>query len=99
MLNFYICDSNFPLFFQLGVIICSRVSDFSMDNSHDPCNIEDDGDERNNDTCCTSSPSTSSSYRLFGRQSSIHQIMGGGKGKIRLSVFKLENCIHVRMGE
>ncbi|KAM7494723.1 hypothetical protein LguiB_029332 [Lonicera macranthoides] len=50
-----------------------------MDNSHDPCNIEDDGDERNNDTCCTSLPSTSSSYRLFGRQSSIHQIMGGGK--------------------
>uniref|UniRef100_A0A5B7BH36 Reticulon-like protein n=1 Tax=Davidia involucrata TaxID=16924 RepID=A0A5B7BH36_DAVIN len=49
-----------------------------MDNTQDICNVEGDADGRNN-TCCTSSTSGNSSYRLFGRQTSIHQMMGGGK--------------------
>ncbi|CAL5322802.1 unnamed protein product [Camellia sinensis] len=50
-----------------------------MDNTQDLCNIEgddeDEGEGRNDDSCCISS----TSYRLFGRQMSIHQMMGGGK--------------------
>ncbi|CAL5363988.1 unnamed protein product [Camellia sinensis] len=50
-----------------------------MDNTQDLCNIEgddeDEGEGRNDDSCCSSS----TSYRLFGRQMSIHQMMGGGK--------------------
>ncbi|THF94046.1 hypothetical protein TEA_012121 [Camellia sinensis var. sinensis] len=34
---------------------------------------EDEGEGRNDDSCCISS----TSYRLFGRQMSIHQMMGG----------------------
>lgn len=41
-----------------------------MDDSHDACDHVD----RDNSTC-----STSTSYRLFDRQSTIHQLMGGGK--------------------
>ncbi|KAM0023640.1 hypothetical protein Hdeb2414_s0023g00641631 [Helianthus debilis subsp. tardiflorus] len=44
-----------------------------MDNSHDVC---DHVDRDNNSTCSTS---TSSGYRLFDRQTTIHQLMGGGK--------------------
>ncbi|PSS32490.1 Reticulon-like protein [Actinidia chinensis var. chinensis] len=47
-----------------------------MDNTRDLCNEEGDGDGRNN-TCGTSSTSGGSSYRLFGRQSTVHQMMGG----------------------
>ncbi|PSS34415.1 Reticulon-like protein [Actinidia chinensis var. chinensis] len=49
-----------------------------MDNTRDLCNEESDGDGRNN-TCGTSSTSGGPSYRLFGRQSTVHQMMGGGK--------------------
>ncbi|KAK3003574.1 hypothetical protein RJ639_019980, partial [Escallonia herrerae] len=45
-----------------------------MDHSPDICGIELDGDGWNG-TCGNSS----TSYRLFGRQSTVHQIMGGGK--------------------
>ncbi|XP_052184734.1 reticulon-like protein B16 isoform X2 [Diospyros lotus] len=46
-----------------------------MENTRDLCSEEGDGDGRNNSTCSTSS----TSYRLFGRQTTIHQMMGGGK--------------------
>ncbi|CAK9160582.1 unnamed protein product [Ilex paraguariensis] len=49
-----------------------------MENSQEVGNIEGDGDGRNN-SGCTSSTSTYSPYRLFGRQTSVHQLMGGGK--------------------
>ncbi|XP_057489608.1 reticulon-like protein B16 [Actinidia eriantha] len=49
-----------------------------MDNTRDLCNEEGDVDGRNN-TCGTSSTSGGSSCRLFGRQSTVHQMMGGGK--------------------
>ncbi|MFS7937262.1 hypothetical protein Hanom_Chr05g00425541 [Helianthus anomalus] len=42
-----------------------------MDNSHDVC---DHVDRDNNSTCSTS---TSSGYRLFDRQTTLHQLMGG----------------------
>ncbi|PWA71268.1 Reticulon [Artemisia annua] len=41
-----------------------------MDDSHDACDQAD----RDTSTC-----STSTSYRLFDRQSTLHQLMGGGK--------------------
>lgn len=43
-----------------------------MEDSQDAC----DPVERDNSTCSTS---TSSGYRLFDRQTTIHQLMGGGK--------------------
>ena len=55
-----------------------------MENPQDLCNIEGDGDARKA-TVFTSPTSSGSSggpdYRLFGRQASVHQCMGGGKGK------------------
>ena len=39
-----------------------------------------DGEERNDAGTGTASSSSSSTYRLFGRQTSIHQMMGGGQG-------------------
>ena len=54
-----------------------------MENPQDLCNIEGDGDARKA-TVFTSPTSSGSSggpdYRLFGRQASVHQCMGGGKG-------------------
>lgn len=53
-----------------------------MDNTQDLCNIEDSGDagrERSPEHC-SSSTAVDSGYRLFDRQRSIRQIMGGGKG-------------------
>lgn len=50
----------------------------SMEDSQDVC----DSVERDNSTCSTS---TSSGYRLFDRQTTIHQLMGGGKGTIRFT--------------
>lgn len=52
-----------------------------MDNSQDLCNIEASGDERRERLLerCSSSSSGASAYRLFDRQRSIRQIMGGGK--------------------
>ncbi|KAJ8649785.1 hypothetical protein MRB53_002808 [Persea americana] len=52
-----------------------------MDNTQDLCNIEDSGDagrERSPEHC-SSSTAVDSGYRLFDRQRSIRQIMGGGK--------------------
>ncbi|XP_059457774.1 reticulon-like protein B16 [Corylus avellana] len=53
-----------------------------MENSQDLCNVEGDGDARKA-TASTSSASSVSSggsgFRLFGRQASVHQCMGGGK--------------------
>lgn len=52
-----------------------------MDNTHDPCNLGGDG-ERLIEDCSSSSSSTTTQfdgYRLFDRQRSLHQIMGGGK--------------------
>lgn len=47
-----------------------------MDHSDDICNIQGNGDGRGNN----GAPSTSASaYKLFGRQTSFHQMMGGGK--------------------
>ncbi|KAL2526809.1 Reticulon-like protein B16 [Abeliophyllum distichum] len=43
-------------------------------NSEDLCSVEPNGEGRINDP-----PSTSSSYKLFGRQTSVYQMMGGGK--------------------
>ncbi|XP_051121417.1 reticulon-like protein B16 [Andrographis paniculata] len=43
-------------------------------NSEDICSVEPIGDERIGDPA-----STSSSYRLFGRQATVHQMMGGGR--------------------
>ncbi|XP_011084826.1 reticulon-like protein B16 isoform X2 [Sesamum indicum] len=43
-------------------------------NSEDLCGVEQNEECRINDPA-----STSSSYRLFGRQASVHQMMGGGK--------------------
>ncbi|CAA2957900.1 reticulon B16 [Olea europaea subsp. europaea] len=43
-------------------------------NSEDLCSVEPNGEGRINDP-----PSTSSSYKLFGRQATVHQMMGGGK--------------------
>lgn len=53
-----------------------------MDNTQDLCNIEDSGDagrERSPEHC-SSSTAVDSGFRLFDRQRSIRQIMGGGKG-------------------
>ncbi|CAI9091864.1 OLC1v1026966C1 [Oldenlandia corymbosa var. corymbosa] len=49
-----------------------------MDNFDDPCDGEANGDE-NERIDNLPSTSTSSSYKLFGRQNTVHQIMGGGK--------------------
>lgn len=49
-----------------------------MENSDDPCDVAVNGDE-NERIDNLPSTSTSASYKLFGRQSSVHQIMGGGK--------------------
>ncbi|KAL3521309.1 hypothetical protein ACH5RR_019458 [Cinchona calisaya] len=49
-----------------------------MENSDDPCDVGANGDE-NDRIDDVPSTSTSSSYKLFGRQSSVHQMMGGGK--------------------
>ncbi|KAF5467506.1 hypothetical protein F2P56_017326 [Juglans regia] len=53
-----------------------------MEYSQDLCNVEGDGDARK-PTAGTSSTSPCSSggsgYRLFGRQASVHQCMGGGQ--------------------
>lgn len=47
-----------------------------MDHSDDICNIQGNGNGRGNN----GAPSTSASaYKLFGRQTSFHQMMGGGK--------------------
>ncbi|PIN20645.1 Reticulon [Handroanthus impetiginosus] len=43
-------------------------------NSEDLCGVEPNGEGRVDDPA-----STSSSYRLFGRQATVHQMMGGGK--------------------
>ena len=50
-----------------------------MENSDDPCDVVVNGDENNRHDSVPST-STSSSYKLFGRQRSVHQMMGGGKG-------------------
>lgn len=53
-----------------------------MDNSQDLCNIDASGDvgrERSLEHC-SSSTAVDLGYRLFDRQRSIRQIMGGGKG-------------------
>ncbi|XP_027162970.1 reticulon-like protein B16 isoform X2 [Coffea eugenioides] len=49
-----------------------------MENSDDPCDVVVNGDENNRHDSVPST-STSSSYKLFGRQRSVHQMMGGGK--------------------
>ncbi|XP_010252078.1 PREDICTED: reticulon-like protein B16 isoform X2 [Nelumbo nucifera] len=51
-----------------------------MDSSQDLCSLEANGDGRKENLsnhCC--SFSTNSGYRLFDRQRTIHQIIGGGK--------------------
>nr|GMD57742.1 reticulon-like protein B16 [Ipomoea batatas] len=56
-----------------------------MENSDDLCSMEGDGDGRGNINNASRAPSTStapassSPYKLFRRQSSFHQMMGGGK--------------------
>lgn len=52
-----------------------------MDSLQDPCNLESSGDARRDrildpGTCSSSS---NTGYRLFDRQRTIHQIIGGGK--------------------
>ncbi|CAL5343744.1 unnamed protein product [Camellia sinensis] len=49
----------------------------SMDNIQDLCEEEVDGDGRNY-TCSASSTSGASHFRLIGRQTTVHQMMGGG---------------------
>lgn len=44
-------------------------------NTEDVCGVEPNGEGR-----IGVPASTSSSYKLFGRQSTVHQMMGGGKG-------------------
>ncbi|XP_052184735.1 reticulon-like protein B16 isoform X3 [Diospyros lotus] len=56
-----------------------------MENTRDLCSEEGDGDGRNNSTCSTSS----TSYRLFGRQTTIHQMMGGGKDVLLILIVLL----------
>lgn len=77
----------FPLGLNLQFLWVVLVLGF-MENSQDLCNVEGDGDARKA-TACTSSASSVSSggsgFRLFGRQASVHQCMGGGKGKIFLT--------------
>ncbi|XP_076948442.1 reticulon-like protein B16 [Bidens hawaiensis] len=46
-----------------------------MDDSRDACDHVDN----NNNNSATCSTSTSSGYRLFDRQATVHQLMGGGK--------------------
>lgn len=45
----------------------------------DLCDLQANGDE-NERADGAPSTSTSSPYKLFGRQNSVHQMMGGGKG-------------------
>lgn len=62
-----------------------------MDGLQDPsCNLEPSGDARREKVLHpgTSSSSSNTGYRLFDRQRSIRQIIGGGKGK-RLFVHDL----------
>lgn len=52
----------------------SSQENYLQENNHG-------GDHTNSASSSSSTPSGSSSrYRLFGRQRSVHQIMGGGKG-------------------
>ncbi|KAH0660523.1 hypothetical protein KY289_029271 [Solanum tuberosum] len=53
-----------------------------MGHSDDLCNIEGNGDGRSNNGASgapSTSAATSSAYKLFGRETSFHQMMGGGK--------------------
>ncbi|KAI5670387.1 hypothetical protein M9H77_10751 [Catharanthus roseus] len=49
-----------------------------MEDSVDLCDLQANGDE-NERADGAPSTSTSSPYKLFGRQNSVHQMMGGGK--------------------
>ncbi|XP_011084827.1 reticulon-like protein B16 isoform X3 [Sesamum indicum] len=53
-------------------------------NSEDLCGVEQNEECRINDPA-----STSSSYRLFGRQASVHQMMGGGKDVLLILIVLL----------
>lgn len=50
-------------------------------NSEDLCGLEPNGEGRIDDPA-----STSSSYKLFGRQTTVHQMVGGGKGIVSINV-------------
>lgn len=64
-----------------------------MEISDDPCDKEVNGEE-NERIDSLPSTSTNSSYKLFGRQSTVHQMMGGGKGTI-FSFLQIEFCFEV----
>lgn len=46
--------------------------------------IDGEGDGRKAMASTSSTPSSTSGYRLFGREASVHNCMGGGKGENKL---------------
>ena len=58
-----------------------------MENPQDLCNTEGDGDGRKAVASTSYTPTAGSSgYRLFGRQGSVHNSLGGGQGEERLKL-------------
>ncbi|THG15873.1 hypothetical protein TEA_018612 [Camellia sinensis var. sinensis] len=66
----------------------------SMDNIQDLCDEEVDGDGRNY-TCSASSTSGASHFRLIGRQTTVHQMMGGGT--VAVNVRLVGSCLSGHM--
>lgn len=69
---FSLVGFHFCVFLMLMIV---GNAEMENSNSEDLCGVEQNEECRINDPA-----STSSSYRLFGRQASVHQMMGGGKG-------------------
>ena len=62
-----------------------------MENSHDLCTIEEDGDGEKVAVTSTSYPAGDSDFRLFSRQGSVHDCFGGGPGQQRLNLYALSS--------
>ena len=52
-----------------------------MENSPDICSTDGEEDARKAMASTSSTPFDGSGYRLFGREASVHNCIGGGKGE------------------